>query len=388
MMPIKRSRHVRKRRRSNNGLLKILVIVLVLALLIGIFFLARAVFQKSQSSDAPSPTDNATDMIVQSTVGLTIKPSGFAATEGWFLHNQCAYYGTADGNIYTGEQTIDEKGYVFSEDGKLQNGWIQIGNLRYHFKDGVMSKGTTEIDGKTCYLNSDGSMFVGWYDAANGYRMYYDIETGDMFIGWHEIDGKHYCFDAAGFLYTDTTADGVWVDSTGAADEEAYQRLVANAPIITTTTTTANTNTDTQTTIKTTNSNPVDLTALNSKLDAILNKYGRTPRNIYDYVHDNYTYKHAKEGSIEENALYLLENGTGSCYHFASLTYMLFERAGYETRYVTGLGWQNHTYHCWIMANFDGGWYFVDSLYVRSAKLTASDLKRIGYEWDESAYPS
>ncbi len=375
-MPIKRSRHIRKRRRSNNSFLKVLLIILALALLTGIFFLARAVYQKQRSSALSAPTDNVTDAVVQPAAASTVKPSGFAASEGWFLHNQCAYYGTADGSVYTGEYTIDGKVYVFSEDGKLQNGWIQTGNLRYHFKEGVMSKGTTEIDGKTCYLNSDGSMFVGWYDAANGYRLYYDIETGVAFVGWHEIDGKHYCFDAAGFLYTDTTADGVWVDSTGAANEQEYQRLVANAP------------TTAQTAVKTTGANTVDMNVLNNKLDAILNKYGRTPRNIYDYVHDNYTYKHAAEGSIEENALYLLENGTGSCYHFASLTYMLFVRAGYETRYITGLGWQNHTYHCWIMANFDGGWYFVDSLYVRSAKLTAADLKRIGYEWDESAYPS
>lgn len=127
---------------------------------------------------------------------------------------------------------------------------------------------------------------------------------------------------------------------------------------------------------------------LNVLLDQILAKYGSSPRDIYDYVHDHYKYKYTKERSTVENALHLLEYGTGSCYNFAALTYYLFQRAGYEVYYVTGIGWQHNSYHCWVLAYFDGGWYYVDSLYVRSAKLTADDLRRIGYKWDEDAYPS
>mgnify|MGYP002545873570 CR=1 FL=1 len=130
------------------------------------------------------------------------------------------------------------------------------------------------------------------------------------------------------------------------------------------------------------------LEELEQRLDEILNQYGRTPKNIYDYVHDHYTYKWAAEKSLEENALHLLDYGTGSCYNFASLTYLLFQRAGYDVYYVTGLGWQHGTYHCWILANFDGGWYYVDSLYVRSAKMTAAEMEKKGYQWDKDAYPS
>lgn len=127
---------------------------------------------------------------------------------------------------------------------------------------------------------------------------------------------------------------------------------------------------------------------LNVLLDQILAKYGSSPRDIYDYVHDHFKYKYTRERSMVENALHLLEYGTGSCYNFAALTYYLFQRAGYEVYYVTGIGWQNNSYHCWVLAYFDEGWYYVDSLYVRSAKLTADDLRRIGYKWDEDAYPS
>ncbi len=385
-MPIRRSRHVRRRSSLKRFMLPGIISLLAVLLVI-VFMLVRGSFKDKEVQDIASDDDNAAATTTQSTVpadsGGTIQPSGFPVSQGWFIYNEKAYYGTADGRLYVGNHTIDATAYTFHTDGTLLNGWVQMGNLRYHFVDGVMSKGTTEIDGKTRYLNSDGSMFVGWYDAANGYRLYYDPETGVAFTGWHEIDGKHYCFDAAGFMYRDTTADGVPVDETGAADEAAYQRYIGN-----TTSASNASGTTAKGSMQTTAVKKVDTTALNNKLDDILNTHGRTAENIYDYVHDNYTYKHAAEGSIEENALYLLENGTGSCYHFASLTYMLFKRAGYDTQYVTGLGWQNHTYHCWIIANFDGGWYYVDSLYVRSAKLTADDLKRIGYEWDESAYPS
>lgn len=377
-MPIKRSQHVRRRSSVKRWFI-LCMIMLVAVLLVVVFILTRGRLPRNTSGDTTTATT--VQGIQVSNTGGTITADGFPVSQGWFIYNDKAYFGTDDGKLYVGDHEIDGTAYTFGTDGTLLNGWMQMGNLRYHFADGVMSKGTTEIDGKTCYLNSDGSMFVGWYDAANGYRLYYDPETGVALTGWHEIDGKHYCFDAAGFLYKGTIVDGVSVDENGAADEALYQEHISGK---TQNTTAAGSTASRGTTV----ANKVDMTALNEKLDAILNKHGRTPRNIYDYVHDNYTYKHAPEGSIEENALYLLENGTGSCYHFASLTYMLFDRAGYDTRYVTGLGWQNHTYHCWIMANFDGGWYYVDSLYVRSAKLTADDLKEIGYEWDESAYPS
>lgn len=392
-MPIKRSHRIRWQSFSKRFIIPA-AIALAAVLLVVVFFLLRGLFTDEKAAEKTPDADTATTTTVSGAEdadgGGTIQASGFPVTEGWFLHNEKAYYGTQNGMLYVGDHKINDTAYTFHTDGSLLNGWIQIDNLRYHFANGVMSKGTTEIDGKTRYLNSNGSMFVGWYDTTNGYRMYYDIETGVAYTGWHEIDGKHYCFDAAGFMYRDTTADGVPVDENGAADEAAYQAYVARQATATTSTAAGSTGaTATRgTTVKTTAAKAVDTAALEKKLDDILNKHGRTPRNIYDYVHDNYTYKHAAEGTIEENALYLIENGTGSCYHFASLTYMLFKRAGYDVRYVTGLGWQNHTYHCWVLANFDGGWYYVDSLYVRSAKLTADDLKRIGYEWDESAYPS
>lgn len=133
----------------------------------------------------------------------------------------------------------------------------------------------------------------------------------------------------------------------------------------------------------------VDTQALNQKLDDILAKNGRTPKAIYDYVHGHMTYKSMARGSsYEEMALYAIKYGKGSCYQFTALTYLLLKRAGYDAYYIDGNGWQGGGPHTWVMAYFDGGWYFIDSVYVRSAKLTRADLLRIGYKWDESQYPA
>lgn len=200
--------------------------------------------------------------------------------------------------------------------------------------------------------------------------------------------------------------------SCAACGQEAPDAAQSSAPETTTTSTTTTTEVTTTepttTTAAPTASNPtaaptttipttttttpikpvVTDEALLARLDDILATHGSTPLDIYNYVHDNYKYKSAPEKSVAENAQHLLDRKTGSCYHFAALTYLLFQRAGYDVYYVSGLGWQTGTYHCWILANFDGGWYYVDSLYVRSAKLTAADLTRIGYKWDASRFPS
>ena len=60
---------------------------------------------------------------------------------------------------------------------------------------------------------------------------------------------------------------------------------------------------------------------------------------------------------------------------------------GYEVEFVRGLGWQNGTEHCWIMFKEADGWYFMDSLYVRSSKLTTKQCKDIGYKWNPHVHP-
>ena len=124
-------------------------------------------------------------------------------------------------------------------------------------------------------------------------------------------------------------------------------------------------------------------------LQTIISENGSNYKDIYNYVHDNRTYRSMSEGkSIEEMAYTTLKNKSVSCYYFAAFTYLLMKQAGYEVEFVRGLGWQNGTEHCWIMFKEKDGWYFMDSLYVRSAKLTTAECQQIGYKWNPEVHPA
>lgn len=129
-------------------------------------------------------------------------------------------------------------------------------------------------------------------------------------------------------------------------------------------------------------------TELYEGLRDIIDEKGSDYQSIYTYVNKNKTYRSMAEGkSIEEMAYYTLTHKSASCYYFAAFTYLLMKEAGYEVSFVRGLGWQNGTEHCWIMFKEADGWYFMDSLYVRSAKLTTKQCKEIGYKWNPTIHP-
>lgn len=127
---------------------------------------------------------------------------------------------------------------------------------------------------------------------------------------------------------------------------------------------------------------------LYSGLRNIISDNGSDYVDVYNYVHDNKTYRSMAEGkSIEQMAYKALTSKSVSCYYFAAFTYLLMQQAGYEVEFVRGLGWQNGTEHCWIMFKEADGWYFMDSLYVRSSKLTTKQCKDIGYKWNPHVHP-
>ncbi len=129
-------------------------------------------------------------------------------------------------------------------------------------------------------------------------------------------------------------------------------------------------------------------TELYEGLQDIIATKGSDYQSIYTYVNKNKTYRSMAEGeSIEQMAYYALTNKSSSCYYFAAFTYLLMKQAGYQVSFVRGLGWQNGTEHCWIMFKDTDGWYFMDSLYVRSAKLTTKQCKEIGYKWNPDVHP-
>ena len=127
---------------------------------------------------------------------------------------------------------------------------------------------------------------------------------------------------------------------------------------------------------------------LYSGLRNIISDNGSDYVDVYNYVHDNKTYRSMDEGeSIEQMAYKTLTSKSVSCYYFAAFSYLLMKQAGYEVEFVRGLGWQNGTEHCWIMFKETDGWYFMDSLYVRSSKLTKKQCEDIGYKWNPHVHP-
>lgn len=127
---------------------------------------------------------------------------------------------------------------------------------------------------------------------------------------------------------------------------------------------------------------------LYSGLRNIISDNGADYVDVYNYVQKNKTYRSMDEGeSIEQMAYKTLTSKSVSCYYFAAFTYLLMKQAGYQVEFVRGLGWQNGTEHCWIMFKEADGWYFMDSLYVRSSKLTTKQCKDIGYKWNPHVHP-
>lgn len=351
------NRHGKAKNKVFLAITALLIAVAVVSAALGIYAIVHS-FIKDKNS--PNTDSGESDMTNLSVTAADTQDTG---KYSWSFSESDEKLYCLDGsgntvNEFSGE--IDGQ-TVSVVNGSLYNGWATIGSTRYHVTNGVLDKGKTVIDGVTRYINKDGSMYVGWYSKNSTDTYYYDYETGQNSHGWKEIDGKNYYFDEHGKL--DNTVNGetdaVKVNRRSTPDDNTWDTAYNNLSAET-----------------------------KAKLQEILNKYGKSPNQIYNYVHDNFKYKYVAEKSVEENAKYMLNNGTGACYNYAALTYLLFREAGYNTYYVTGKGWQPGDYHCWILAEFDGGWYYVDSLYVRSAKLTKAQLIKLGYEWNSDKYPA
>ena len=127
--------------------------------------------------------------------------------------------------------------------------------------------------------------------------------------------------------------------------------------------------------------------SLDAKLQEILRENGSSYYQIFDYVRKHMSYTATPDYGIEQNAIYAIKNHIGSCYHYAALTYKLYEAAGYEVEFITGKSMTGGSgVHCWVKVKFDDGkWYHVDSeypvAYGGNYKMTDAQAKNKGYKW-------
>lgn len=146
------------------------------------------------------------------------------------------------GNTQVGWRQIDGYWYYYYPDGNYQrNSWLNVNNRWYLFQEeGKMLRGWQRKNNNTYYLNENGEMVTGWiHNGQNWYylndtkdayegamlnshwlnkdgRIYYFAANGAMVEGWWQIDGNwYYFYPGAGNLAVNTVIDTFYVDQNG-----------------------------------------------------------------------------------------------------------------------------------------------------------------------------
>ena len=160
---------------------------------------------------------------------------------GWHTHAEGTYYISPETNErVTGYQIIDNSCYLFDDNGIiLPPGWHDFrGDTYYIGSDGIIQRGTVEVDGVKYYFSTEsgvfrtglvningdeyyfdehgfpssgfsgnsyfddnGKQYRGWVNV--GGSQYYFKSDGEMAVGFYEIEGEVYYFDSDGKMAND-----------------------------------------------------------------------------------------------------------------------------------------------------------------------------------------
>ncbi len=111
-------------------------------------------------------------------LNFTDKP----AASSWYKdENGCIFYYDSKKAAVTGEQIINGKPYLFSEDGTLKTGWRTVSGLRRY------------------YSPETGEQVSGWIDYADG-KYFYSADGGKKTGSMKNDDGNMIFFDEYGRL--------------------------------------------------------------------------------------------------------------------------------------------------------------------------------------------
>ncbi len=245
------------------------------------------------------------------------------------------------------------------------------------YDHGVLVTGLREIDGAWYYADASGNVLTGkylmngsWYlfcsDGRRGEGFfedggdwYYAEDTGALKGGFVPVDGSLRYFDTGSFKMVRNTTVGIYrIDGSGICHRDAAEVTDAN---------------------------------LDAYVDSILAAYGRSPRNIYDYVSQNYAYTVMGWDSVRNLAIHMFNTGYGSCLNFCAITEMLLNHAGYATQWVRGeLG------HYWLLVEMSPGvWRHMDTMRknYNVYNLTDAELLAkhdnpydVNFHWDTSQW--
>ena len=154
----------------------------------------------------------------------------------WVQEGDGWLYFAGENVVAVGWKEIAGKWYYFNADGIMQTGWVKDDGIWYFFKPcGIMATGWQKIGGKYYYFDADGVMAreeyrggywltkSGAWDKCAQKAGWRHNSTGWWFYdrGWYPknrwlwIDGKYYHFDEKGYLSTNRSIDGKYVNQNG-----------------------------------------------------------------------------------------------------------------------------------------------------------------------------
>ncbi|SFB18904.1 Glucan-binding domain-containing protein (YG repeat), partial [Acetitomaculum ruminis DSM 5522] len=151
-----------------------------------------------------------------------VKVTGWKEIEGYYYYFHQNTKASTCGYMYTGSVTISKVNYIFANDGKLTEpgiytdkkgtkrylageylkGFQKIGDDTYYFDEtnGYMYKGSLKLEDKVYIFNDEGKLVetlevkeLNGLVTIDGKTYFY--ENNDAVTGWKEIDGKYYYFD-------------------------------------------------------------------------------------------------------------------------------------------------------------------------------------------------
>jgi glucan-binding YG repeat protein len=120
---------------------------------------------------------------------------------GWIHYNGLVYYADETTGKFTGDHTIENNIYRFTDSGYMAAGLQKFEDgTRFYNTDGTIAKGFVASDGNTYYFGEDYLMKTGWQNISED--RYFFTETGEMAVGLYEIDGQNYYFNESGKMQT------------------------------------------------------------------------------------------------------------------------------------------------------------------------------------------
>ena len=141
---------------------------------------------------------------------------------GWIKNGELWSYRYPDGSyIKNNWSKINDRWYLFDNNGAMLTGWQQKGDKWYYMNnDGSMVTGWISSNNKWYYCNpsttsgTEGVLTTGWISYNN--KWYYADSNGVMQEGWKQVSGNwFYFYPGEGSKAVNTTISGFTVDGEG-----------------------------------------------------------------------------------------------------------------------------------------------------------------------------